>query len=328
MSTSKAITMVQRSAPALQRLGCWDTDKVTELLRVCLGENPYLARIANTDEGGRSLCVAVARAIGLGLDPSGGPLGSAYLVPFKNTITLIPGYRGLVSIAQRDGHMANVHAEIAYAQDEFDLLLGTERGIVHRPSFTAPRRLYADGGIKLPDDNPATVVYCTWVDPATRDAQFHWMPIADVLRTRDRSRGFQGTAKASPWRDWPEEMAKKTVLKSAMKLLPLSAGLGSSKLAEALRRASVEDTGDIPPEDAEIIDIPGAADSTDQTRQQDTLAEELGNNSALDDILTRLDMAESPAQIDALVRQGEGLSPGARRQIEDAASQAADRLSQ
>lgn len=277
---ARAVALVRQHSPALQRLGCKDTGRVVESLRVLMSEQPYLAKVASDPEGARSLCVAVARAMALGLDPSGGPLGQAYLVPFGKAVSLIPGYKGLVGLALRDGLVKSVHAEIVFEGDAWDLDLGSDRHLKHRPGLDKSREVYAytpDGGTDGSGnkDNPPVLAYCVWSVEGRPGFEFTWMSMADVMLIRGRSASWKNNKASSPWLTDPEAMVLKTVIRKASKLWGIGLAKPAPAFAEALRRLASEDMGEMLPEDRDIIDLPGNETSTDQTRAQDSLADDI-----------------------------------------------------
>lgn len=112
-----------------------------KMARIALNElrnSDYLAKCAiqNPD----SFINSIVQASHLGLE-IGGALGQAYLVPFKGEIKMMPGYRGLISLARRSGEITSINAEIVYDQDEFDLSLGLEAKVTHKPKIRGgPRK--------------------------------------------------------------------------------------------------------------------------------------------------------------------------------------------
>ena len=101
-----------------------------------LSSNAYLRGIAAQNPN--SLIRSVMQSSQLGLEV-GGHLGQAYLVPFKSEINLIVGYRGLLSLARRSGEITSINAEIVYEKDEFDLSLGLEPKVIHKPFLKGER---------------------------------------------------------------------------------------------------------------------------------------------------------------------------------------------
>lgn len=163
----------------------------------------------------QSLVASVITASQLGLEP--GPLGHCYLVPFWNDRTksydvqLQIGYRGMLALARRSGEISDLYGQIVYTNDFFEVEYGLERKLVHRPAEDGDR-----------GEPKGAYVVARFRDGGSF---FDYMPWKEILRRRDtyskgaydRSGNLQG-----PWKDEPEEMALKTVLRHAWKWLPMS----------------------------------------------------------------------------------------------------------
>jgi recombination protein RecT len=166
-----------------------------------------------------SILQCVVTASQLGLEP-GGPLGHAYLVPYKGMATFIVGYRGLVELVRRSGTVTAFSAHIVYEKDEFLVELGTVGCIVHRPYLGA--------------ESPGLVVAAYAVARFTDGSmQFDVMTRAQVDGIRKRSRASAN----GPWVTDYEEMAKKTVARRLCKYLPMAV-----QVAEALDTDRPEET--------------------------------------------------------------------------------------
>jgi recombination protein RecT len=153
----------------------------------------------------------------LGLEP-GGALGHAYLVPYKQTCTLIVGYRGLIELAHRSGEVSLVRAVVVHERDSFKLTEGFEQMLAHEP--------YLDG-----DAGALKYVYCVVVlKSGARWAEVMSRSQVDAIRARSQS------ANSGPWVTDYDEMAKKTAVRRALKYAPLS--------SERLERAMEVDSED------------------------------------------------------------------------------------
>lgn len=161
-----------------------------------------------------SLLNAMMACVHLDLMPNT-PEQLAYIIPYWNKKTgkyevqFQIGYQGLLDLARRSGEIVALNAELVYAGDEFDVELGTERKITHKPDFEVDRTDYSK----------VTHAYVTSILTGGQKG-FHVM-------TRKQLDKIKESAKASstdaPWSKWPEEMAKKTVVKNAAKVaLPKS----------------------------------------------------------------------------------------------------------
>lgn len=167
-----------------------------------------------------SLVGAVIQSAQLGLEPDG-ITNMAHLVPFLNTkknrmdVQLIPGYRGLLSLARRSGQVTVIDARAVHERDRFEYEFGTDAKLVHVPSTQKTRgeviAFYAIA--KLRDGS----------------SQFEVMSVEDVNLIRDSSQGYKAALRYAkdgipntPWATHFEEMGKKTVLKRLCKLLPMA----------------------------------------------------------------------------------------------------------
>lgn len=183
-----------------------------------LSSNSYLRGIAAQNPN--SLIRSVMQSSQLGLEV-GGHLGQAYLVPFKGEINLIVGYRGLLSLARRSGEITSINAEIVYEKDEFDLSLGLEPKVIHKPFLKGER-------------GDPVIVY---MSAHFKDGghHFEWMTIDDVHKIRDNSQGYQAAVrnkKPTPWETNYEEMVRKTVIRRGWKYLPMSVEMQNAQVIE------------------------------------------------------------------------------------------------
>jgi len=166
--------------------------------------------------------VSKAAALGLYLDPQ---LGEAYLITGwvggKTVPQLRLGYRGLIKLARQSGEIKSIYAHEVHANDDIEILLGTEKTISHRPNFTE-------------EDRGQIVLYYAVVKYANGETDFEPMTIGQIHKIRDKSDGWkafkEGKIKSTPWGTDEEEMAKKTVLRRLLKRVPQS-----PELADAMR---------------------------------------------------------------------------------------------
>lgn len=183
-------------------------EKLIKVALNCVSRTPALAQCDMV-----SVAQCVATCAELGLMP-GGALGGAYLVPYKTTCTLVIGYRGFVELMRRSGELEAIDARVVHERDEFRWREGLVRELVHVPCLEV-------------DPGPMKLVYtilrfrggATQVEVMSR-AQ------VDAIRARSRSSGN------GPWVSDYEEMAKKTVVRRAAKLAPMSSELARAIEAE------------------------------------------------------------------------------------------------
>jgi recombination protein RecT len=150
-----------------------------------------------------SVLETINRAAELGLDLSG-TLGEAYPVPYGNTCQLIIGYRGLEKLAWQSGELASIDAEVVYEKDDFKFRKGTEVVVEWTPYMGGDR------------GKPIGAYACVTMKGGGKLARF--LPYSDIEKVRKVSRSGQ----SGPWKDWWDEMARKTALRRVLKDAPLS----------------------------------------------------------------------------------------------------------
>ncbi|MDL2302144.1 recombinase RecT [Lachnospiraceae bacterium OttesenSCG-928-D06] len=155
-----------------------------------------------------SFLAALLNAAQLGLEPNT-PLGQAYLIPYKNKGVLECqfqiGYKGLIDLAYRNGMMQTIQAQAVYESDEFFYEYGLDPKLVHRPAFSERGELTYFYGI---------------FRTVNGGYGFSVMSKADMdSYARTYSKAFDSGY--SPWKSSYEEMAKKTVIKQALKYAPI-----------------------------------------------------------------------------------------------------------
>lgn len=178
----------------------------------------------------RSVVQALIKAAEIGLTPNSA-LGHAYLVPFNNKAKvngkdvwskeaqLVIGYKGYIHLACRSGFFRAVDARTVKMSDRFTLMFNPRPVFEHVPYFGA-------------DAGPTILVYAYGV---TRDGE-----VVLEAMTREEVEKVRAAApsKESPaWRNWWEEMAKKTAVKRLLKDQPcgdlMALALDADDAAEA-----------------------------------------------------------------------------------------------
>lgn len=207
-----------------------------KMARIALNElrsSPYLAKIALQNPG--SFVNAVLQASHLGLE-IGGALGQAYLVPFKGEIKMMPGYRGLISLSRRSGEISNINAYVVYEHDEFDMELGLEIKVRHKPKITGSR------------GEPMLVYMIAHFKDGGN--HFEWMTIDEVMSIKARSSAVKSGG-TTPWDTDRDEMIKKTVIRRGWKYLPMSIEMMNLEKIEA---ATEQDKNVVIDGDSFIVD--------------------------------------------------------------------------
>lgn len=189
-------------------------DRMVRLALTALQTNPALQRCTP-----RSVYASVLTASQLGLEI--GVLGQAYLVPYKDEATLVPGWQGLLDLVARAGK-AQAWTGAVYEGDFFEWELGAAPILRHRPAgeddVDRLTHVYACGRI-AGQEHPIIEVWTA----------------AKVWKHRDR---FNKVGTRHYSYQHPEMYARKVVLLQVLKHLPKSI-----QLTAAIDLSSHEDTG-------------------------------------------------------------------------------------
>lgn len=241
-------TLLDRQRPEIARAltgTALDAERFTRVALTVIRQNPALQRCRP-----ESLLGALMTSAQLGLEP--GPLGEAYLVPFGDQVTFIPGYRGLIKLAWQSGQLRHISAHIVYTNDTFDYALGLEPTLLHRP---------ARG-----DRGDAIYAYAV-AQLLNGGTEFVVLTIGEVEALRARSRAAQ----KGPWvTDW-DAMARKTAVRQLIRWLPLSTVVHRAVVAEGTIRTDLDPDavdaldGEVVEDDADTLDEPTHDSATPAT---------------------------------------------------------------
>lgn len=220
-------------------------ERFTRIVLTALSSNPKLGQCTPN-----SFLGAMMQAAQLGVEPNT-PLGQAYLIPYRNKGTLECqfqlGYKGLIDLAYRSGAVQSIQAHDVHENDEFEYSYGIDGTIRHKPA--------------LKDRGPVIAYYGVW---KTKDGGYGYevMSVDDVISVRDQY-SKAADSKFSPWATNFDAMAKKTVLKRALKYAPLK-----TEFARALSQDNTIKT----------TIAPDMANEPDETNYTDIEAEPVPDN--------------------------------------------------
>lgn len=178
-------------------------ERFTRMVLSALSTTPKLA-----DCSPQSFLAAMMTAAQLGVEPNTA-LGQAYLLPYRNhgnmECQFQLGYKGLIDLAYRSGEVSVIQAHTVYENDVFEYELGMDPKLRHVPAKS---------------DRGEAVAYYAMFKTKDGGYGFEVMSVDDVQRHAQRYSKSYGSG-SSPWRSNFDEMAKKTVLKRALKYAPL-----------------------------------------------------------------------------------------------------------
>ena len=178
--------------------------KFKQVMITELKKNPKLQQAFLNNPA--SLFASILHCAELDLSPSQ-MLGEFYFIPFKDTITPILGYKGLITLLLRSDKIKKIWTEIVYEQDDFIYEMGLEPKLVHIPNHDADRN---NSKIKF-------VYACAKLED--NEVTFKVMSVKEVKAVIDIlkvSNELYFNSKKDP-ENW---MLRKLVLKQLSKILP------------------------------------------------------------------------------------------------------------
>lgn len=181
-----------------------------------------------------SFLAALMNAAQLGLEPNT-PLGQAYLIPYNNKGVMECqfqiGYKGLIDLGYRNPNMQIISAQEVYEKDEFVYELGLNPKLIHKPA------LHDRGEVKL---------FYGLFKLTNGGFGFDVMSKEDMDNyAKEYSKAFDSSF--SPWKSNYIGMAKKTVIKQALKYAPLQSDFRKVlSTDETVKKELGEDMADIP----------------------------------------------------------------------------------
>lgn len=223
-------------------------ERILKIATVAVSRNPLLMECTPA-----SVVQSVVISSQLGLE-AGGPLGHAYLVPYKNGKTgrmeaqFIPGYRGLIDLARRSGQVMSIEAHCVHEKDEWEYA-NTHEGtkLRHVPFWDGER-------------GPLKRVYAIARLRGAEIPQIEVMSKHDVDKIRAKSKA----ANSGPWVTDYDEMARKTVVRRIVKYLPLSVEMATALTVEDRAESGSPSFADLDIQAAEVLE----EETTEQTRTE------------------------------------------------------------
>lgn len=227
-------------------------ERFSRMVLTAVSTTPQLAECTPA-----SFMGAMMQAAQLGLEPNT-PLGQAYLIPYRNHGQLECqfqiGYRGLIALFYRSGGK-DIQASEVCENDDFDYELGLEPRLSHKPALT--------------DRGQAIGYYAVW---HTKDGGYGtaFMGIEDVRAHMQKFSKAAGKG-FSPWATNFDEMAKKTVIKKALKYAPMMAEFARAVAADETIKSYREETRDIldAPDESILVDARPVGEEAGEAAQGD-----------------------------------------------------------
>jgi|TARA_R110000824_G_scaffold330042_1_gene516794 recombination protein RecT len=177
-----------------------------------LGNNQYVKKVAEENPISLASAVLNVAAVGLSLNPA---KAQAYLIPrnvkvgdkWISKICFEPSYRGFCDLATMSGEIKWLQVNVVYENDSF-----IDNGPGDRPTHEY------DAFAPIGDRGEIRGVYSV---AKTKDGDYltTLMREDELIAIRDKSESWK-KSQNGPWKDFPVEQRKKTVVRRQWKMLP------------------------------------------------------------------------------------------------------------
>lgn len=152
-----------------------------------------------------SLFASILHCAEMGLNPSQ-MVGEFFFIPYRDSITPILGYKGLLTLLMRSSKVKKIWSEVVYEDDDFEYELGLEPKLLHTPNHLAVRN----------SNNIKCIYACAKLDDEVIFKVMFKNEIQNIVNMSKVPNELFFNDKKDP-EQW---MAKKTVLKQLAKLMP------------------------------------------------------------------------------------------------------------
>ena len=182
-----------------------NADRMTRLTLTAFSTNPDLQLCSH-----ESIAGSIMVAAQMGLEP--GVNGQGYLIPYKGRCTFVPGWKGIVDIANRSGR-SSVWTGAVFQGDEFDYALGDRPFITHKP------------GESLGEADDLLYVYAVG---RVRDSEWPIIEVWNMRKIWAHRDHFNKVGKRHYSYANPEMYARKIPLLQVLKYMPSSVELATA----------------------------------------------------------------------------------------------------
>ncbi len=225
-----------------------NADRMLQVAQTAVTQNPALLEC---DAG--TLFGALIKCTQLGLEPNNA-LGQLYLIPFNNRkqnrkdVQVIIGYKGMIDLARRSGHIDSLQAIAVRDGDEFSYEYGLNEHLKHVPGNNRGEITHFYAYAKLKGGG----------------FQFEVLPKNDIDKIM---RGTQSGGKYGPWADHPEQMGRKTMIRRLFNYLPVSIEMAQASTLDATGESQSQNLENVLT-DVDYSVVP-SADDMDQIEHED-----------------------------------------------------------
>lgn len=231
----RMVHLIKSMAPAIRAAlpSVMTPERFTRIVTTAINNNPQLMSCNPA-----TLLGAMMQAAQLGVEPNT-PLGQAYLIPYWNRKTgcyeaqFQLGYKGIIDLAYRSGAVTDIQAHEVHEGDEFSYEYGLEPKLHHKPAMHDRGDVYA--------------YYAVW----HAQGGGYGFVVASKEDIVKHKTAYSKAGSSGPWSTAFDEMAKKTVIKQALKYAPVK-----SEFARAVAADESVKSYDAAKTVADVLDAP------------------------------------------------------------------------
>lgn len=232
-------------------------ERFTRMVFTAISKNPKLENCTPN-----SFLGAMMQAAQLGLEPNT-PLGQAYLIPFKNKgvmeVQFQIGYKGLIDLVYRSKEVTDIQAQCVYENDEFEYELGLTPVLKHKPALK---------------NRGEVILYYAVFHTKAGGYGFEVMSKEDIINhAKKTSQSY--SKESSPWNKYFDEMAKKTVLKRALKYAPIASDFVLAINSDETIKSNISSSM-VDEEDETMVDITPESENEEVQEDEKVVDKETG----------------------------------------------------
>ncbi len=213
-------------AKALPKSGI-TADRFVRIVQSSISKTPKLQECSP-----ESFLGAMMTAAQLGIEPDSA-LGQGYILPYDTKQGMKAqfqlGYTGHINLAYRSDQVTNIQAHAVHENDEFSVEYSLHPDIRHIPCYDRDR-------------GPVKLYYAAWTG-LNGTFGYSVRTLDEIKRHRDKYSKSANKEKG-PWLTAFDAMAKKTVIKEALKTAPLVTELMRGVNADESVRSITSDQAD------------------------------------------------------------------------------------
>ncbi len=243
-------------------------ERFTRMVFTAISTDPKLQQCTPN-----SFLGAMMQAAQLGVEPNT-PIGQAYLIPYRNKGVLECqfqlGYKGLIDLAYRSGDIRDIQAHEVYENDTFEYEYGLDPKLKHVPAL---------------HDRGNVIMYYAVFHMTNGGYGFEVMSKDDVIQHAKKTSQAYGSS-FSPWNKYFDEMAKKTVIKKALKYAPIKTEFVRALAADETIKSNLSEHMVDEEDETVTIDTEAISAETPAQEHVDTETGEIKNADPEDDIFS------------------------------------------